>query len=57
MKVAVFIDGGHLRVIAKNAGFHYNPDYIEAIAHACVAEEETLLRVLYYDCAPFLRNP
>ena len=57
MKAAVFIDGGHLRVLVRQAGYRYDPDYIEAIAHACVAEDETLLRVLYYDCAPYRGNP
>ena len=57
MKVAVFIDGGHLRVLVRQAGYKYDPDYIEAVAHACVAEDETLLRVLYYDCAPYQGSP
>ncbi len=37
--------------------YKYDPDYIEAIAHACVDKDETLLRVLYYDCAPYRGNP
>jgi len=53
MKAAVFIDGGHVRVLAKAAGFQYNPDFIEKFAHGCVAQGETLLRILYYDCAPY----
>lgn len=53
-RVAVFIDGGHARALVKAARLTYNPDYIEKIAHACVASDETLLRVLYYDCAPFV---
>jgi uncharacterized LabA/DUF88 family protein len=53
MKVAVLIDGGHLRVLSKQAGHHYDPDFIEKVAHACVSERETLLRALYYDCAPY----
>lgn len=57
MKAAVFIDGGHLRVLVRQAGFRYDPDYIEAVAHACVARDEILLRVLYYDCAPYRGNP
>ena len=57
MKAAVFIDGGHLRVLVRQAGYRYDPDYIEAIAHACVAKDETLLRVLYYDCAPYRGSP
>ncbi len=57
MKAAVFIDGGHLRVLVRQAGYKYDPDYIEAIAHACVDKDETLLRVLYYDCAPYRGKP
>jgi uncharacterized LabA/DUF88 family protein len=53
MKIAVFIDGGHLRALTKQAGLIYNPDYIEKVALACVNADERALRVLYYDCAPF----
>ncbi|QQO37483.1 NYN domain-containing protein [Bradyrhizobium diazoefficiens] len=53
LKVAVLIDGGHLRVQARRGGHKYIPDFIEKVAHACVHEQETLLRVLYYDCPPF----
>jgi uncharacterized LabA/DUF88 family protein len=49
------IDGGHLRVLAKRAGHLYNPDYIEKVAHSCLDQkQETLLRILYYDCAPYM---
>lgn len=54
MKVAVLIDGGHLRVLARRARIEYVPDFIENFAHACVTADEQLLRVLYYDCAPFI---
>lgn len=54
MKVSVLIDGGHTRVLARQAGYKYDPDYIEKIAHACVEPGETPLRFLYYDCAPFV---
>ncbi len=57
MKVAVFIDGGHLRVLARQAGKPYNPDCIENVARACVAGDEVLLRNLYYDCAPYRGSP
>jgi uncharacterized LabA/DUF88 family protein len=53
MRTAIFIDGGHVRVLAKAAGYVYNPDFIEKFAHSCLAEGETLLRILYYDCAPY----
>ncbi len=57
MRAAIFIDGGHLRALAQQAGYRYNPDYIEDVAHACVANDETLLRILYYDCAPYKGSP
>jgi uncharacterized LabA/DUF88 family protein len=41
-------------VLAQKAGYTHNPDYIEKIAHAAVEPDETLLRVLYYDCAPYV---
>jgi uncharacterized LabA/DUF88 family protein len=53
LRVAVLIDGGHLRVAARRACHRYDPDFIEKMAHLCVHEGEFLLRVLYYDCPPF----
>ncbi len=53
MIVSVLIDGGHLRVLTKKQNIAYTPDYIEKVAHACVQPDERLLRVLYYDCAPY----
>jgi uncharacterized LabA/DUF88 family protein len=53
MKVAVLIDGGHVRALARLAKKAYDPDYVEKIAYACVEKDESLLRVLYYDCAPY----
>jgi len=40
-------------VLARKAGREYVPDYIEKLAHAAVQNDEELLRVLYYDCAPY----
>ncbi|ABI66504.1 conserved hypothetical protein [Maricaulis maris MCS10] len=53
MKVAVLIDGGFTRVLARKDGHSYNPDFIENLAHCVVSDRETLLRALYYDCEPF----
>lgn len=40
-------------MLAKKAEYVYDANFIEAFAHGCVLRaEETLLRVLYYDCAP-----
>src|SRR5689334_23842966 len=55
-KTVLLIDGGHLRVLAHRAHYHPSPDFIEACAHACIDQTEELLRVLYYDCAPYEGN-
>ncbi len=53
-RVALLIDGGHLRVLVrKKAQRHYDPDYIEKIARACITPDEELFRAFYYDCAPY----
>jgi len=52
-RVALLIDGGHSRVVIRKSGKPYNPDYIERFAMACLGPHEDLIRVLYYDCAPF----
>ncbi len=57
LKAALFIDGGHLRVLARQAGRAYDPDYIGKIARASIARDESLLRNLYYDCAPYRGSP
>ena len=40
-------------MLAKQAGHTFDPDFIERFARECVDEGEELLRILYYDCAPF----
>jgi uncharacterized LabA/DUF88 family protein len=52
-RVALLIDGGHLRVLAKQAGHDFGPDFIERFSRDCIEPNEDLIRVLYYDCAPF----
>lgn len=55
MKAAILIDGGYLRVLARKAGFDYDPELIERTALACLdSEAEKLHRILYYDCAPYM---
>lgn len=53
IRIAILIDGGHLRVLARSAAHDYTPDYIEKIGLACPEKDETLIRILYYDCAPY----
>lgn len=50
IRTAILIDGGHLRVLVRKAGYKFTPDFVEKVARACPAEEEFVHRVLYYDC-------
>src|ERR1700722_5394999 len=52
-KIAVMLDGGHLRVYAKKAHKNFVPDYIEKISLACAEANEEIFRILYYDCGPY----
>jgi uncharacterized LabA/DUF88 family protein len=53
LKAAVLIDGGFLRVVARKAKKTYDPDFIEKFAHLCKSADESIFRILYYDCAPY----
>ena len=52
-KIILMIDGGFLRVLARKAGKHYDPAFIESFTKICSLPNEELLRSLYYDCAPY----
>lgn len=52
-RIALLIDGGHLRALSRQAKLAFVPDFIERFAKECVDKSEELLRVLYYDCAPY----
>lgn len=51
--IAVLIDGGFVRALARKAKLRFDPDLIEKLAKACCLPEERPLRYLYYDCAPY----
>lgn len=51
--IALLIDGGYLRALARQAGHLYTPEFIDNFAHNCKEENEELHRVLYYDCRPY----
>ena len=51
--MAVLIDGGHVRALARAAKRKYDSDYIEKIGLACIAADEEPLRIPYYDCARY----
>ena len=50
----ILIDGGFLRSQAKKAGLNYDPAFIQKFALSCIANDEECLRILYYDCAPYV---
>ena len=52
-RIIIMIDGGYLRVCARKNHFKYDPDFIERTAHGCRGDDEEVLRILYYDCAPY----
>jgi uncharacterized LabA/DUF88 family protein len=52
-KAIILIDGGFLRVRATRAGKIYDPEFIANLAHNCQSQDEEILRILYYDCAPY----
>ena len=53
-KTAVLIDAGHLRVALKKASQPYTAAYIEKICLQCAPADEEIVRILYYDCEPFM---
>lgn len=57
-KIAVMIDGGHLRHLAKTAGKAWTPEFVEKVGLACaLPTTEAIQRILYYDCDPYAGSP
>ena len=53
-KIAVLIDGGHVRVLARKAGKAFDVMFVEKLAHSCAKRgAEEIQRILYYDAAQF----
>ena len=52
--IAVLIDGGHVRVLARQAGHQFKADFLEKVGASCAAADEDIHRILFYDCAPFI---
>lgn len=52
-KLAILIDGGHLRICARRAGKTYNADLVANAAMAAATAGEEVFRVFYYDCPPY----
>ena len=54
MKIALLIDGGHLRSVCDKQGKPYNNSFIESFAQKCIGDEEQLFRIYYYDAPKFV---
>lgn len=52
-RIAIFVDGGYLRVVATKAQKAYIPDFIAAFSLSCKMGDEEILRILYYDCPQY----
>lgn len=52
-RLAVMIDGGFVRKLARKANKTYDPGFIEKVGLSCKTGSEEIQRILYYDCAPF----
>ena len=50
--IAVLIDGGHVRVLARQAGHQFRADFVEKVGASCAVADEEIHRILFYDCAP-----
>ena len=53
-KIAVLIDGGHLRAAAYREKIKFEPDFIERVARSCKSPDEELFRILYRDCPAYV---
>lgn len=52
-KIAVMVDGGHLRAVVKRSQKLFTADLIEKVSLSCALATEEIVRILYYDCAPY----
>ena len=53
-KIAVLIDGGHVRVLARRARKTFDVDFVEHLGLSCAINGvEEIQRILYYDAAQF----
>ena len=53
--IAVLIDGGHVRVLARRAGHQFKANFLEKVGASCAATDEDIQRILFYDCRPVHR--
>lgn len=51
--IAVLIDGGHVGVLARQAGHQFRADFLEKVGVSCADADEEIHRILFYDCAPY----
>ncbi len=56
-KIAVMIDGGHVRFLAKQAGKTCDASFVEKLGLSSAYQDEVIWRILYYDCAAYEGHP
>ena len=54
MRLAVLIDGGHLRALAKKADKKYNPDYVEELPSRASCQTSRCFESSIMTCAPYV---
>lgn len=54
-RVAILMDGGHVRALAKRARKAFEAQFLLDLGLACRTDEESVRRILFYDCSPFER--
>ena len=56
-KVAILLDGSFVRVkLRERLNSHATAEQVFDFAMACIAEDEELLRIYYYDCPPYAQE-
>ena len=53
IRIAILIDGGHVRQVARRNKLYYTVDLVEQLALSCATDDEQIYRILYYDCARY----
>lgn len=52
-RVAILMDGGHVRALAKRARKAFEAQFLLDLGLACRTDAESVRRILFYDCSPF----
>ena len=53
--IAVLIDGGHVRVLARRAGHQFKANFLEKVGASCAAADEDIHRIFVLRLRPVHR--